>query len=185
MKNYIIKQPYRWYAVYVKYRMEKIALSQLQKRGIIAFLPLKKEKRQWSDRVKTIEEPLLSGYLFVWVSNKEYYDVLMVNGILRYVCFEGKAAPIPEYQIEDLKLFMEHANQSTVITSGYVAKGNQVKVSYGPLKNFIGEVVEIRGKTRLLVRLDRLGCCFHVELGTNKVELMKFNQSVNKAIYLS
>jgi len=167
------KQPYRWYAVYVKYKMEKKVYQELKRKEIDVYLPLKKEKRQWSDRIKMIEEPLLWGYLFVRVSNKEYYDVLVTTGALRYVCFEGKATPIPDLQIEELKLFMQYANESIVVTSEPIAKGDLVKVCCGPFKDIHGEVVEIRGKQRLVLRFGSLGYCVHAELGSEKVEIIK------------
>lgn len=172
------KQPYNWYAVYVKYKMEKKVFSELSKKGIKAYLPLKKVKRQWSDRIKYIEEPLLWGYLFVHVSRKEYFDVLMTQGALRYVCFEGKATPIPSCQIEDLKVFMEVANESVVVTSEHISKGNHVRVCQGPLKDVCGEVIEIRGKQKLLLRFCSLGYSVHAELNTNKVEVVKTKDRV-------
>nr|WP_319570145.1 UpxY family transcription antiterminator [uncultured Draconibacterium sp.] len=173
MKHLIVKQPYRWYALYVKYKMEKVASKELQQRGIEAYLPLKHVKRQWSDRVKVLEEPLIWGYIFVRVSHKEYYDALMASGVLRYVCFEGKAEPIPDLQIQNLKKFVDFANESIVITSGHIAKGQGVKVSSGALKGTIGEVLELRGSKRLLIRFGNLGCCVHVELGVNNIELLE------------
>jgi len=45
-----------WYALYTKSRHEKHINEELDKRNIESFLPLRKIKRRWSDRVKTIEE---------------------------------------------------------------------------------------------------------------------------------
>ena len=86
---------YNWYALYTRSRYEKKLNQDLMTRGIECYLPLKVEKKKWSDRVKVIEEPLLRGYLFVKVSNREYFNVLNANGAVSYVAFEGKAAAIP------------------------------------------------------------------------------------------
>lgn len=174
-------QKYRWYAVYTKSRAEKKVHAELICKGIEAYLPLKKEYRQWSDRIKLIEEPLLRGYLFVKVSNREYYDVLVTSGALRYVSFEGRPTAIPDCQIDDLKQFLEMSNESVEVTSKYIRKGDQVKVVLGPLKGVCGEVIEVRGKERLLLRFDSLGYFIHVELGMNKVEMI--NQKKNKPLY--
>ncbi len=182
MNSISLKKPYRWYAVYVKYKMEKKVYAELQRKGVEGYLPLKKERRQWSDRIKIIEEPLLWGYLFVRISNKEYYDVLVIPGALKYVCFEGKATPIPDEQIEELKLFMQYANESVTVTSEPIEKGDLVKVCSGPFKNLIGEVVEIRGKQRLVLRFGTLGCCIHADLGMNKMEVVKKKTTTNSLI---
>lgn len=172
MRDVSFNQSYRWYAVYVRAKWEKKVYAELVQKRIEAYLPLKKERRQWSDRVKIIEEPLLRGYLFVKVSNKEFYDVLIVSGVLHYVCFGGKAATIPECQIEDLKLFLEVANESVTITSESVSRGDHIRVVSGPFKSVCGEVVEIRGKSRLLLRFGSLGYCVFVELGASEVEAL-------------
>lgn len=183
MNNIIpFKQPYRWYAVYIKYKMEKKVYEALKRKDIEVYLPLKREKRQWSDRIKIIEEPLLWGYLFVRVSNKEYYDVLVIPGALRYVCFEGKATPIPDSQIEDLKLFLQFANESVVVTSETISKGDLVKVCYGPFMDVHGEVVEIRGKQRLVLRFSSLGYCVHAELRAEKVEIIKKKEKTTYSV---
>ena len=58
------KHVYKWYAVYTKSRFEKKLYSELVNKGIECYLPLKSEKRQLSDRVKIVEEPLIRGYFF-------------------------------------------------------------------------------------------------------------------------
>ena len=88
----------------------------LSEKSVENYLPLQVEKRQWSDRIKEIEEPLLKGYLFVRVSNKEYFNVLNTTGAVCYISFEGRATPIPEKQIEDLKIFMENYNEKIDVT---------------------------------------------------------------------
>ena len=94
---------YKWHAVYVKSRAEKKSLGELIRRGIEAYLPLQVSKRQWSDRVKIVEEPLLRGYLFVRVSYREYVEVLKVSGVMAFISFGNEPAKIPEKQINDLK----------------------------------------------------------------------------------
>ncbi len=174
--NYItFNKPYKWYAVYTKSRAEKKVHSELIRKGIEAYLPLVKTKRQWCDRIKTVEEPLLRGYVFVKVSNKEYYDALITPGAIRYICFEGRPAAIPDCQIDDLKTLMERGTSGLEVTSERIRKGDIIRVVAGPLQNVNGEVVEIRGKRRILLRFDSLGYSIHAELGVNKIELLKKN----------
>ncbi len=182
MRQNFAKQPYRWYAVYTKSRAEKKVYEELERKGIESYLPLKAERRQWSDRIKLIEEPLIRGYVFVRVSNKEYYDVLVIPGALRYVCFEERPAVIPDHQIEDLRLFMQYIDSDLEVTSERIRKGSMVKVVNGPLKDVRGEVVELRGKRRILLRFDSLGYCIHIELGAGKVEPLVENQK--KSVYI-
>lgn len=173
MNSNTLNRSYKWYAVYTKSRAEKRVYAELVSKGIETYLPLIRIRRQCCDRIKTIEEPLLRGYLFVKVSNKEYYDVVVIPGAIRYICFDGKPAAIPDCQIEGLKVFITQEEIGLEVTSERIRKGDSIRVVDGPLKNVSGEVVEIRGKRRILLRFDRLGCCIHVEMGTNKIELIK------------
>ena len=109
---------YHWYAVYIKSRAEKKAQTELQQKEIESFLPLQRKLRQWSDRKKWVEMPLIPGYLFVRVSRKEYDTVLQSSFIVSYVRFEGTAAIIPDNQIEYLQLMLKQDNLDIEITPG-------------------------------------------------------------------
>jgi transcription antitermination factor NusG len=55
----------KWYAIYTRPRWEKKVNFLLQGKGIESYCPLNKVRRKWSDRIKTIEEPLFKSYVFV------------------------------------------------------------------------------------------------------------------------
>ncbi|TDO02663.1 UpxY family transcription antiterminator [Sunxiuqinia elliptica] len=166
----LINSSYNWYALYTRSRYEKKLHQDLLKRGVEAYLPLKTEKRKWSDRVKVIEEPLLRGYVFVKVSNREYFDVVNNPGAVCYVSFDGKAAAIPENQIDALRLFVDHFNDNINVTRERISKGDIVKVKDGLLKGVHGEVVEIRGAKRIVLRFNNLGYCIHTDISLDEVE---------------
>lgn len=169
---------YFWHAVYVKYRTHKKVYEELLSKGIECYLPLKLVKRNWSDRVKFIEEPILPGYIFVRISREQYYDVLVTKGALRYVCFDNKPAVIRDNQIELLKLFVEHLNDQIEVCTERLRKGSYVKILSGPLANVIGEVLEIRGKNHLILRFVELGYTLQVDLGLNEVELLPDDRKI-------
>jgi transcription antitermination factor NusG len=173
MEKRLASQPARWYAVYTKARFEKKVYNDLLLKGIECYLPLKKEKRQWSDRIKEVEEPLIRGYIFVRIKLKFYYDVLVVPGAISFVRFDNQPAVIPDSQMEDLKLFMLHEAAQVNVTSERISKGDIVRVIDGPLKNVTGEVAQIRGRRRLLLRFRALGYCVYAEIGLNKIETVK------------
>lgn len=70
---------------------------------------------------------------------------------------------------------MEHGTSGLEVTSERISKGDIIRVVAGPLQNVDGEVVEVRGKRRILLRFDSLGYSIHAELGVNKIELLKKN----------
>lgn len=165
--------PYRWYAVYTRSRAEKKVLKDLEQKGIECYLPLRQVKRRWGRISRVIEEPLITCYVFLRVSPKEYYRVLIVPDIVRYVCFDGAPAAIPGNQIESLKVLVEHENEQVEVSSEQIGKGDLIRVIDGPLKDLQAEVAELRGKRKLVLRFRALGCNIHVDLGTNRIELLK------------
>ena len=65
-----------WHAIYVASRQEKKVLEALLNKKIEAYLPLIKTLRQWSDRKKLVEFPLMPGYVFVKEDLK--YPILQI-----------------------------------------------------------------------------------------------------------
>ena len=60
-----------WCVLYTKPRNEKKVAERLTGAGYTVYCPLQKVRRQWSDRVKVVEEPLFKGYLFIKIEEKK------------------------------------------------------------------------------------------------------------------
>jgi len=160
----MIDQSYRWYPVYTRSRAEKKAYNELERKGIQAYLPLRKAIKQWSDRKKIVEEPLIKSYLFVYISGKEYAEVLMTNGIARFIYFSGDIATIPEQQITDLKLLL--ATDADLQVLEYDIKpGERVLIKAGPFKGIMAELVSVQNKQRIILRLQNMG--YAIEINTS------------------
>ena len=147
---------YKWYPVYTFSRSEKAACQALVKKGIEVYLPLQRQLKQWTDRKKWVEEPLIKSYLFVRIKENEQTEVLMTKGIARFIFFSGKVASMPDRQINELKLLMSSA-VDLEITSDDLQPGERVIVKAGPLKGLIGEIVSYRSQKQLALRLENLG----------------------------
>lgn len=145
----------RWFAAYTKPRNEKKVYQRLVEAGYETFLPLQKRMKQWSDRKKLVEEPLLRSYIFVKVNEKEYYEVLKIFGVVRYITFEGKGAPIPDSQIDMLKLLVGQQLEIET-TEETLEPGQLVEVKIGSLSGLVGELIEHKGKSKVVVRLDHI-----------------------------
>jgi len=97
----------KWYAIYTRPRWEKKVNGLLVQKGIEVYCPLNKVRRRWSDRIKTIEEPLFKSYVFVRISDEERTGVRMTNGVVNFVYWNGKPALIKEKEIQTIKLFLD------------------------------------------------------------------------------
>jgi len=119
----------KWFALYTKPRWEKKVNSLLNDKGVECYCPLNRVKRKWTDRIKTIEEPLFKSYVFVKVDDTERTKVRLTNGVINFVYWNGKPAIVKEKEIQTIKRFLdEHdvqvrpmelkPNQTVLITSG-------------------------------------------------------------------
>ncbi len=164
MEKIIPPNTYFWHAVYVKSRSEKKAQAELQIQEIETFLPLQRKLRQWSDRKKWVEMPLISGYLFVKASRREYDLILQSNYVVSYVRFEGKAAIVPDYQIDYLKLMLKQDSSEIEITREKLKPGQLIEVIAGPLIGLKGKLQKIKGKNKVAIELEQLGYSALVEI---------------------
>jgi len=146
----------RWYALYTRSRAEKKVYEQLKSLGINTYLPLRKELRQWSDRKKWVEVPVISSYIFVNITPSQYRDVFNAHGVVAYVSHKGKAVPIPDHEIEAMRRTVENKLAFSV-ESDTLRKGEKVTITSGPLKGIEGEVEEIKGRKKLYLRISHIG----------------------------
>lgn len=167
----MIDNNYRWYPVYTRSRAEKKAYDELIRKNITAYLPLKKTLKQWSDRKKIVEEPLIKSYLFVYISAKEHAEVLMTNGIARFIYFSGNVASLPDKQIQDLKLLLATEDDLEVFDFAIKA-GEKVLIKAGPFKGMLAELVSMHNKQRIILRLQNMG--YAVEINTSMGFIEKF-----------
>jgi transcriptional antiterminator RfaH len=142
-----------WYPVYTNPRAEKKSFEALVEKGINAYLPVHKQLRQWSDRKKWVEVPLIPSYLFVRIGLNQMADVLMCRGISRFIYFSGEIARIPERQIDQLKLLLANASDLEVVNQNFET-GQEVIVKAGPLQGLRGELISWQSSQRMLVRID-------------------------------
>jgi transcription antitermination factor NusG len=154
----------QWYVVYTRSRAEKKVNDELTQQNIECYLPLQKKLRQWKDRKKWVEFPLMSGYCFVNITRREYDLVLQSANVVCYVTFEGKAAVIPEIQIDTLKKISNQTDFEVIVTTEKFEPGQKVEVIKGPMIGARGELVKARGKHKFIIRLDQLMSAVVVEI---------------------
>ena len=145
----------RWYAIYTKSRSEKKTASELAKKGFKVYLPLQKTLRQWSDRKKIVELPLITSYLFVKINLCSYFNILNTKGVVKFINFSSKPVPIPDWQIDNLKILINSDERIEISTEDFKI-GDHVFVERGSLRGLRGILVEHRAKQKVLVCIDSI-----------------------------
>lgn len=146
----------QWYACYTRSRAEKKVAARLTSEGIECYLPLKKKRRKWSDRLKVVEFPLFTSYVFVKVEQHELSRVRQLSDIVMYITFEGKAASIPDEQIEVIKRILDSNEELELVAAG-MNPGQKIEILKGQLMGVKGELVRHQGRHKVLIRLDEIG----------------------------
>ncbi len=158
-----------WYALYTRSRFEKKLMSDLAERSIEVFLPMREVLSRWKDRKKRIWLPLFPGYLFVHQVDTpaNRYRVLNVPGAVRFIGFNGQTVPIPQEQIDGVRLFLE--SHLAIDPYPYMQIGRRVEVIAGPLKGIQGKLVQKRGKFRFVLQVDLIRQAVSVEIDASDV----------------
>jgi transcriptional antiterminator RfaH len=145
-----------WYLIYTKPCHERKVHARLSGINIQSLLPMQKTLRIWHDRKKFIDQPLFPSYIFVYLMNqKEYYDVMDLDGVLHYVRSGKEVARISKRVIENIMIIAEQGRELEVSDS-YFEPGQQVMITEGPLTGLTCEIVQNNNKRKLLVRVDLL-----------------------------
>jgi transcription antitermination factor NusG len=157
----VLKQ---WLAIYTKPRWEKKVNNLLLNKGIESWCPLQKKVRQWSDRKKTIEEPLFKSYVFVYINNKtERTNVLSTDGVLNFVYYLGKPAIIKDEEINNIKHYLSETSLSLelIALEGF-KQDDKVRINHGVFMDNEGTVLR-SGKKKVYVEIKTLGRLLVVE----------------------
>jgi transcription antitermination factor NusG len=157
----------KWYAIYTRPRWEKKVAALLLHKGIESYCPLNKVRRRWSDRTKTIEEPLFKSYVFVKTDATAGTAVRLTDGVINFVYWNGKPAVIKDEEISTIKQFLNDY-ENVVLQKLNVGINERVKVIAGPMMEAEGTVLEVKHKT-VKVAIDSLGYVLVATIDRSKI----------------
>jgi transcription antitermination factor NusG len=118
-------------------------------RGYDAYLPLHKTVKQYSDRLKTVEEVIMPSYVFVQVAEENMQQIRFIDGVVNFVYYLGKPAKLATEEIDVLK--------------GVLSTGKNVKIEHIDLNQ--GDEIRLKttaffDQTAVVVRKNKR----HIEL---------------------
>ncbi len=163
-----------WYAVYTNSRAEKRVSDRINEMGVETFLPLQKTLRQWSDRKKLVEKPLISSYVFVKAIPKEFFPIRTVDGVVKFIMIQGKPVAIPEQQITNLRILCG-SDASVEVSSDFYAEGDKVEVIVGSLTGLQGELIRVGRKHKVVIRIIQPGMNLTVDIKSNAIRKLEKN----------
>jgi transcription antitermination factor NusG len=159
-----------WYAIYTKPRFEKKVHGWLQAKAIESYCPLTRISKQWSDRIKVVEEPLFKSYVFVQIAEDQKTEVRLTDGVVNFVYWLGKPAKIKDEEILTIKKFLkEHDNVRAERIE--FRPDQRIMVNSGVLMDREGVVMKAF-KNKVIVLLDNIGFQLVAEIDPKHINLI-------------
>lgn len=150
----------QWIVLYTKARAERKVVETLQKAGFEAFLPLRRERRKWSDRYKIVDVPVLPSYVFVRMPVLSVSKLYGTRGMAYVVKFGGEVAVVPDQQIESLRTMMQHDMQVTLHQTSLLKRHANVVVTGGDMKGCTGTVLKDCADGNFSINIEVLNYSF-------------------------
>ena len=146
----------RWYAVHTRSQHEHRVAQRIRAHGLSTFLPLQLQTHRWSDRLKRVEVPLFSCYVFVHteMTDEDRRHILYADGVLGLAGVRGEGTPIPDEQIAAVRAIL-NGNVSFEAHS-FLKAGQRVRIVGGSLSGIEGIFQSRAGEDTLVISIDAL-----------------------------
>jgi transcriptional antiterminator RfaH len=143
-----------WFVLYTQPRNEKKVAERLEKLGITAYCPMTIQVRQWSDRKKKVEVPLLNSYVFVHLEEADRKLVFEVPGIVRFLFWLGEPAIVRDEEIKTLQNWLSLDFAELKVEA--LKPGDTIILKEGAFKNQEARIKTI-SKNKMQLVLTSLG----------------------------
>lgn len=164
--NHLSDTEARWFAVYTKFRREKLVRKRLRERGIEVYLPLQSKTHKYQRKIKHVELPLINCYIFTKITKQEYIPVLETPDVVYFVRIAKDLIAIPDSEIETMKRVVGEGKDIEVQEGSY-QMGDEVEIIGGNLTGLKGWLVSTENEKNLVIELENLGYSLRMTVEPN------------------
>jgi transcription antitermination factor NusG len=169
-------QPLPWFALQVRTRFERAVAEHLAGKGYEWFLPLYKDKKQWSDRIKQLDSPLFPGYLFCRFDVQRRLPILQTPGVIQIVGYNRQPISVAESEITAIQKLVSSGMPNQPCS--FVEIGERVQIESGPLRGLEGILVESRGRQKFVLSVSLLQRSVAVEIAATAVTAVRSTKAL-------
>ena len=144
----------KWFVVYTRPQQELKVAEQLSAMGITNYCPTITLLKQYSDRKKKVNKPLLSSYVMVELEENQRNKVFSCSGIVRYLFYLGRPAVVPTFEVHLMQNHLNGVYNDIEVTT--LSVGDSHTITQGPFSGVSGKVVETNN-TKVKLELASLG----------------------------
>lgn len=152
--------------------------KRVGEKGIESFLPLIPVKKVWSDRVKTIYQPVFASYVFVKIDlNTEKIRVLQTPGAHHLLSVAGVPLPVPEEDINLVRIFVNQFPERLQIRNEEkMEPGNKVLITGGPFKGYRAIVLRKINSVTVKVAIAGIQSSVAIDIDPESIEIEEENK---------
>ena len=141
-----------WWVAHVRSRQEKALARHLLPLEVPFFLPQREKRIRRAGRTFVSYLPLFPGYLFFRGSAVDRNAALRSNLIVKVL--EVRDQDLLASELLQIRRLQEAG--ATLVPYADVVPGDSVRVTDGPFRGYVGAVMRIQGRARLLVSISML-----------------------------
>jgi transcription antitermination factor NusG len=159
-----------WLAVQTWPRYEKKVATELEKKQIECFLPLKVSEHQWSDRRRIVHLALFPTYVFVRAPETfaSRISVLRTNGVISFVGARNAGAPIPDSEIESVRILLDRGIKFQ--NHPFLSIGQRVRIRGSSLDGVEGILLEKNEDLSLVVSIQMIQRSLAIRVAGYRIE---------------
>jgi transcriptional antiterminator NusG len=161
-----------WYVLRVRSQAERLVNLGLHHKQYEVLNPTYQVLSIRRDRRKMLTRPIFNGYMFVCTMlNPEcHLEILKTPGVVEILKSPSGPTPVPEEQIENIRLLEKHVGSCFFGTDFVV--GDAVFVREGPLTGLRG-VIDRLDRKKLHIHVDAIPGSVMIDVEPHKVQLEK------------
>lgn len=153
------RQSSYWYVAHTRHGAELGVRDRLSSLGVENFVPTRTRRSSRGKRM--VEEPLLTSLVFLKASKADALDLIHLYGVKAdYMldCATHQLMVVRDKEMEDFRRVFDCSLEEGGLVDVPLAVGEKVRVTRGALRGVEGYVLELQGRTYVVVGL--LNCIF-------------------------
>lgn len=158
-----------WYALHVASNCEQQVVDRLSDARIDSFYP--HVMAQSRDKRRTIPRKFFPGYVFGNFDLADRTPVIQIPQVIQILGIAHSPAMIPTLEVDAIRTMTLFAT-ANVTACPYVAAGEQIRVTCGPLVGLEGFVLRQKNKCRVVVSLTALHRSITTDVAVEDIQVI-------------
>lgn len=161
----------QWYAVHTRPASEAKAAEHLGRQGYSTYLPHYRRWVRHARRRVAVLRPLFPRYLFVGIDRAvmNWRPIRSTIGVAGVVCGGDEPVPVAHAVIETLRQREREGAFDELAPMRRLAPGDRVRLSEGPLSEWVGRLAAAAPGERVFILFECLGRTVRVEVPETSV----------------